>query len=225
MTKHIVVLLLICLMTAGCMPFSGRYGPFELMIKAENGERVEDVLVTLYRGTPNSFEGTTTVYHERSIGNTDEVIVFPRGLVNRADLKKFFMQVSIIHPYYGLNDSPHVSFPRDRKNKIQLGTKIIASKDSMREQSVLKITEGLLEQGLTNDQIRKQLRIGGKRKWGALDIAIRGYFTMVLELGRGDLIDKYLPLMINDYIQEDGGDIDPVLLEEELRRRIQAGGH
>lgn len=225
MTKHLGVLLLICLITAGCMPFSGRYGPFELMIKAENGERVEDVLVTLYRITPNSFEGTTAVYRETLIGNTDEVMVFPRGLVNREDVERIVMEVSLGHPFYQRISDPYVSFPSDRKDKIHLGTKVLASDDSMGEKFILKVTPVLVARGLSNDQIIKKLGIGKKGKWGDLDTAVRDYFPRALELGRGDLIDKYLPLMIKAYVQEDGGDIDPVLLEEKLRRRIKAGGN
>jgi len=221
MMKHIGVLLLICLMTAGCMPFSGRYGPFELMIKAENGERVEDVLVTLYRITPNSFEGTTAVYRETLIGNTDEVMVFPRGFVNRADVERIVMKVSLGHPFYQRISDSYVSFPSDRKDKIHLGTKVLSSNESREKNRNIVLRESQKRKGKSEEEIREYIYKSKIKKYHRLYGEVDTYFPKVVSLGRYDLVDKYLPLMIQEYIEEEGGSINSDLLEKELRQKIE----
>lgn len=132
--KHIIILLFLFLGT-GCTPiyktclFGGCYGPLEIVIKTENGEHVEDIIVSLAHITADGFEGLTHTYKERVIGNTGEVIRFPRGYMYRSDTETLSLHFSVYHPDYHASEL-YVSVP-NKSGMIDLGVrKIVRSTSS-----------------------------------------------------------------------------------------------
>lgn len=129
-----IIILTILVFGSACTPlyktclFGGCYGPLEIVIKTESGEHVEDIIVSISHITADHFEGTARTYSEQVIGNTDEVIRFPRGYMYNSDADMLSLNFQIYHPDYQASDL-YVSIP-NKSGVIDLGVKKIASSKS-----------------------------------------------------------------------------------------------
>lgn len=168
--------------------FGGCYGPFELMLKTEKGEHVEDVIIDLAFLKGSSHGGGGRTYQEYAIVNTDEVIRLPRSYVYRSDSKQMMFYFSIYHPDYQAVDL-YASFSTDDLGVVNLGTKIIMHSQDLHDRSNAKQVIQWRKEGLREAEINKKLE--GKR------VQMPGinpsYFAYLTTLGRNDLVEKYLP--------------------------------
>jgi hypothetical protein len=177
--------------------YTGCYGPFEIVLKAENGERVEDVIVKLYRVTGGGAFGSAKVtYREWAVGNTGEVILLPRGYVGKSQSPNLKIGYSIIHPdYTASRELPYVRFP-NQQGVIDLGEKIIVKNkyihdlDAAREagRSEEEISQMMVEQQYVPEEMR----------------LLPGHFSILTHMGRKDIFDKYWPVSFEDYAKLKG---------------------
>jgi hypothetical protein len=180
-------------LTGGC------YGPFEVTIKTEKGEKVEDVIVLLAHATASGYsEGGTRTYSETAMGATNEKIVFPRGYVYRPDGSTLSMSISIMHPDYQ-SLSHYANFP-NKQGVIELGEKFIRRQQDAMDASIAKDEDAWREVGLSEEEI--ELKFKDNRKFstsGRLGASSR-YFSHAVAIGRIDIVEKYLPLWLKDDI-------------------------
>ncbi len=177
--------------------FPGCYGPFEITIKAENGEYVEDVIVTLSHTTAGAFENMTSTYKKRILANTDEVIRFPRGFVYLPNDKEYvYLDFGISHPDYQNRDSYAKGL--EHWGTIELGDEFIGNKQDINDRSNAKYTKQLREEGMSEAEIDKKLE--GKRVLTPLDRSYVDYFARAVAIGRKDIVDKYLASFLEQEI-------------------------
>jgi len=202
--------------------FGGCYGPFKMVVKTTSGEHVEDIIVLLnYRTSGWIKGGGPEVYSQMFVANTDEEIIFPRGLVywpkKGANLAMHF---GFYHPDYQ-KDNPHVSYvtaPNQPSGVIDLGVKLVISDDLLNKRSTKRIVNDMKKRGKTQAEIEAYV------KKSSVDIpgVSPSYFSYLVKLGREDLVEKYLPEKLKklasfkNYSKE-----ETLALEKRVRERIQ----
>ena len=200
--------------------FGGCYGPFELVLEAENGEKVEDVVVILSHVTAGAFEGWTSTYSQTKVANTGEVITFPRGYVYDSDGETLNIGVYIRHYAYQQKGSDLVRFENRPQGRISLGTQLLASKIDLEKKSFVRNIPRLREQGLTAVEI-EQKRVELVTNWNPLRNSFK-YFVEVAAIDREDLVDKYLPDFIQHHLAIDKEDSRTAeQIEKEYRMEIK----
>jgi hypothetical protein len=200
------VIAMLMLLISGCNSVGntcvtgGCYGPFEVVIKTEKGEKVEDVIVILAYVTASGYsEGMESTYSETALSDTDKKILFPRGFVYRTDGPTLQMSLSIIHPdYKSLSHS--AGFP-DKQGVIDLGDKFMRRRQDAIDASIASSEANLRKAGFSEEEIESKFK--GKRKHNALmrmSLSTK-YFAHAVTIGRGEIIDKYLPQWLEEYIE------------------------
>jgi len=177
--------------------YDGCYGPFEIVIKAEKGERVEDLVIRLSHITAGSFEGSTHTYKETVVGNTDETIRFPRGYVYDSDNEELTLHYSLLHPDYSSRDL-FAKFPNSQ-GVIDLGEKIAFSKQDLHDRSIAKKIGRYRDEGYSEEEVEEKLK--GERLYNPVTRFVPDYYGRLLSMGRQDIVDKYLPRQLNDYYE------------------------
>jgi hypothetical protein len=196
----------VLLVNSGCTTvskscvFGGCYGPFEVILKAEKGERVEDVIVALSYTRATS-HGGDNVYRGYAIGNTGEPIMLPRGFFSHKGIGT--LEGTIYHPDYEVIFAPNI---KKTPGVINLGTIIIESKQDRRDHSIAKETESLRKKGWSEEKINIKLK--DKREYSPGSRLNPLYFATLLNLGRQDLYDKYLPRYLKDYYEYKGFNVE-----------------
>ena len=219
---NFLIILSTLLLTSGCTAiyksclFGGCYGPFEIEIKTEHGEHIEDVIVVLAHITADSFEGSTHTYKEYAIGNTDEPIHFPRGYIYRNAGDSLSLHMGIYHPDYETLDL-YASF-LNKSGDINLGAKTIIHSQDLLDRSNKATTSALRKKGYSEVEINKKLE--GKR------VQMPGinpsYFAYLTTLGRNDLVEKYLPTRLKKVADYKGYTASKTAsFEEEVRENIK----
>jgi len=194
MIKKITVFLIMLsglLTISGCASLNktcllgGCYGPFEIVLKAEHGEHVEDVIVRLAY-TEATSHGGSNIYKEYAIGNTGEAIHLPRGFFARNGVGT--LDGVIYHPDYFVIFRPNIS---NQLDVINLGTVTIEHKQDIRNDSIKKQTMILRKKGLSEAEINNEL--DGRRVIAPDNGLSVKYFAIAVFLGREDIVEKYLP--------------------------------
>lgn len=178
--------------------YDGCYGPFEIVIRSENGERVEDVIVNLTHITVGFMGKLTHTYKESVMGNTGEAIRFPRDFVHAGDSEKIRLSYAIRHPDYATYDDRWVIFP-NKKGIIGLGEKVIFGRQDLHKRSISRQIEKYRDQGYSEEAIDKKLE--DARSFSPAVRLAPDYFGRLLSMGRQDIVDKYLPGYLDDYNQ------------------------
>ena len=173
--------------------YDGCYGPFEIMIKAENGERVEDIFVRLSHITVGFMGKSTHTYKEIRLGNTNEVIRFPRGYVYDSDSEELIFHFGVQHPDYESREL-YAMFP-NQDGAIHLGEKIFFRKQDLHDRSIARDIDNYRNEGRSEEEIERKLE--GKRIYWPNFAPT--YFGRLLSMGRQDLVDKYLPHRLNEF--------------------------
>jgi len=202
MIKKITVFLIMLsglLTISGCASLNkscllgGCYGPFEIVLKAEHGEHVEDVIVRLAY-TEATSHGGSNIYKEYAIGNTGEAIHLPRGFFARNGVGT--LDGVVYHPDYQTVFRPNIS---KQLGVTNLGTVIIKSNRDLHSDSIAIEAENMRKKGLSEAEINKKLKEKRTRSPG--NRLNPKYFAILLDLNRKDVVKKYLPEYLKDYYE------------------------
>jgi hypothetical protein len=176
-------------------PFPGCYGPFEIVVKSEKGERVEDIIVSISQFETGIGGLLTPRYGATVLGNTDEILSFPRGYVYRDDSDELSLYFNVSHPDY---QSLYL-YTRGKKGlgTIRLETKTIVNNQDLRDRNNLEKVEIWRKEGLDEEEIEKRLE--GKGIVTPVTRLSPAYFARLLNMGRQDVVDKYLSKYLNEY--------------------------
>lgn len=202
--KQRKTLILVCVVVGAALyglywicPFPGCYGPFEIVVMSEKGERVEDIIVSISQFETGMRGLLTPDYGAAVVGNTDEVLSFPRGYVYINDSDELSLYFNVRHPDY---QSLYL-YTRGKKGfgTIELESKTLVNNQDLRDRNNLEKVEIWRMEGLNEKEIEKRLK--GKRIVTPLTRLAPGYFARLLNMGRQDVVDKYLPKYLYDYYE------------------------
>ena len=200
--------------------FGGCYGPFELVLEAENGEKVEDVVVNLAHITAGAFEGLTRTYYETKLVNTGEIVTFPRGYMYDSEEKLLSIGITVTHYAYQHKGSYLIDFPNRPQGRISLDTQLLTPKIDLEKKSFAKNIPLLQEKGLTSAEV-EQKRADLITNWDPLRHSFN-YFVEVAVIDREDIVDKYLPGFIQRHLAIDKGEQQTAEeIEKEYRMEIK----
>jgi len=216
-TKFVLILALPLLGTA-CTPiyktcmFGGCYGPFEIVLKAEHGEHVEDVIVELAY-TEATSHGGSNIYKEYAIGNTGETLKFSRGFFSHNGVGTLDGHIS--HPDYERIFRPNIT---KQLGVIDLGTVVIESKQDRLSESIAAGIEYRRKKGISEAEINKKL--DGRRVIKPGNRINYTYLAIAVSIGREDIVDKYLPDMLRTRLTEHKYDMSYEEYNERARKTI-----
>lgn len=201
MKKLLTLLITLPLFTSCSLDWltgEGHYGPFEMVIKAKDGEHVDDIIVLLAKVVPAGMEGLGHTYNAIAVTSTDVPVTFPRGYVSRDKFETLSLDMEVLHPYYGLYKY-NATFPRRTEGKIDLGEQFIVSRENRDW-----LREDLFKQGLSQEEVEKEVAQVALSAEQLLRLAVRDYFLYAHSIGRDDLIKKYFRLMVARVFVEKG---------------------
>jgi hypothetical protein len=203
--------------------FGGDYGPFKVVLVAENGEKVEDVIVELVHFEVGNFMSWKSTYRQVLVGNTGEVMLFPRGNVVRTDAQRITMGYVISHPFYHHNDVyGQVSFDNKTEGVIELKLPELVTFLSGDKRSNEITTKHMRAQGKSEAQIAQEIEKTKTTTLSTLHYVINHFFTKAAKLNRDDLVDKYLLRMIQMVADETKDTkVDVNKMEAEFREKIK----
>lgn len=223
MVKKLAWLLAWSWLLAGCALGRGEYGPFEVIVKTENGEHVEDVIVTLSM-IGASGERLTSTYDQTIVASTDQVITFPRGYVTRAKAEAFTLDYSVLHPDYLVKENVPFWFSTDNDGTIRFPQVTIESLRDVYARRLARETQRMKDEGMTEIEIDARIRREALvyRERYVLGYAEAGYLAKAARTGRKDLVEKYLRVIEERVIHEEKLDETQArALDEEFRGRIK----
>jgi len=222
-TLRKIIVLILMLMISGCSNKSGEYGPFTLVIESEDGQKVDDILVTLALVSSGG-HGKYSTYKETQVVSSGEPIIFPRGYVSGTKGVGFGMNISIDHLDYQKTSPDMVDvYTTQQQQTIDLGKatikfKVISDKEIAR---IVKQGNLIKNKGrITREAITKNEAIISIKRSDLYYIS-NNYFVRAMRIGREDLIEKYMALKLLDIYGKDIGMAEAKAFEKELRDNIE----
>lgn len=222
--KRLVFLCALIGLLTGCAFGRGYYGPFEVVVKTENGEHVDDIIVTLAMIGPSGMEGLGSTYDHTVVASTDQVITFPRGYVSTVKQEKLTLEYSVRHPdYLVARPRTKLTFATSNDGTVRFpDIKLEKLRDYYRREQEWQ-TQNMRAQGLSDDQIAEKIKNSAiqYRERFSLEGA-EGYFSKAVNIRRLDLIDHYLPLLVGRVVAEEQLSQEKAReLEQRYRDRVQ----
>jgi hypothetical protein len=179
-----LTVLLLILSITGCSMVSGRYGPFTFTVQTQNGEQVDDVIVTLIFARPNSLLRSNHTYREAHLVKSGEKVTMPRGYVLDTNDTGIGMLLSVQHMDYYQYSTEYVTINTADKNVvIVLPDPILAREKMGKEKEIQRL--------MAIDNRSRSEAIRGQKISRLYSISKR-YFVDLVKLGRKDLVEKYL---------------------------------
>ena len=183
--------------------FGGRYGPFTVTIKSQDGTPIEDIILSLVAIGPNG-RGSNFTYRQSIIVNSGDVVTFPRGYVGREYINNptgmtfetLGMNIGASHPNYEEYSSNYLSVPNQPQGTIELVDVVMMKNKS---QFPVLYPEGF-ESKVKYDTDRGITKLQAQitTKFAVYLNGCRNYFPQILKLGHPELITKYLQPKIDD---------------------------
>jgi len=218
---------LVMLLLGGCGAinetcfFGGCYGPFKLMIETDDGKVAEDVIVTVAYITGGEF-GWSSTYDQTQVVKSSEPLTFPRGYVIDAETGRVPLGVYLEHVDYQQRTSDNnADFAGQPEGIIDLGVKKLERNESVAKEDYERLLPEWRVEGVSEKEIQRR---HAKIKRTPFD-RLRGsesYFIKATRIGRADLIDKYLPQLVKEYV-EGAPEVTKSVsqMEEEYRNKIK----
>jgi len=210
-TLRKIIVLILMLMISGCSNKSGEYGPFTLVIESEDGQKVDDILVTLALVSSGG-HGKYSTYKETQVVSSGEPIIFPRGYVSGTKGVGFGMNISIDHLDYQKTSPDMVDvYTTQQQQTIDLGKATIRFNE-ISDKRMSRYMEG---EAVTREQATLLI------KKSDLYYISGNYFVRAKRIGREDLIEKYMALKLADIYGKDINTAKAKAFEKELRDIIE----
>ena len=226
MKQQGLVWLALLVLAGGCTPTSNTidHGPFEVNIQSLDGLPVEDVIVTLSQFIPGPLEKSRQIYYQQVVGNSGQTMVFARGEVDAKPGQSVTMSIVTSHPYYQFvnHNGGYVQFDYQPQGIVVLPQQSIRSGEEVMAKSRQILTADLVKKGKSEQQIAQALKAYQTVSLSGIHYAVNHYFTAALALNRTDLIDKYLPKMIEQLVANDKTQsLDAKQLERQFRQQLE----
>lgn len=224
MFKRKALILFVAILLTGCKS-TKNFGPFEVVLKTEDDKKVEDVIVILHQFGLAALKGSKIIYWQTKVVNSEEVITYPRGAIQPGETGKTYLSAQIYHPYYQTVTGAlgtHFYFEGSPEGIIRLQDVQLVSKKTARAKSMNYQITQMEKNGESAEKIEEAKHRYRLHSPGSLYSSLPIYFHHVLKMGREDLVDKYLHLMLKDIKEHQGkDDIDIKALEKDVRQRIE----
>ncbi|GDY25829.1 hypothetical protein AHAT_17190 [Agarivorans sp. Toyoura001] len=215
---------------------SGCYGPLTLTLVSEDGEPVEDALISMYHITGGWLDGNDFTYHHEQLMNTGEPTVFPRGFFYSPKRpsgivqEQVGFQIGIRHFDYQFRVKNHtassrvIGVPSNAEGPVDLGEVVIAPIKYRMEGCFTSENEKFYKNsGLSDVQIdRKRVQRCAISKFKLTKFI--GYILDAPEAERERLINKHLPRLAANFLTETAlDDVTQQQVEERVNQAITNG--
>ncbi|GDY25830.1 hypothetical protein AHAT_17200 [Agarivorans sp. Toyoura001] len=215
---------------------SGCYGPLTLTLVSEDGEPVEDALISMYHITGGWLDGNDFTYHHEQLMNTGEPTVFPRGFFYSPKRpsgivqEQVGFQIGIRHFDYQFRVKNHtassrvIGVPSNAEGPVDLGEVVIAPiKYRMEGCMPQRTIEHYKNTGWSEAQLQREKVQRCSLSYVRTSTFI-SYILDIPETERERLINKHLPRLAADFLTETAlNDVTQQQVEERVNRAITNG--
>jgi len=201
--------------------FGGCYGPFNVVLQTEDGKVAEDVIVTVAH-IYGSGHGWDHTYKQVKVANSGEMLTFPRGYVWESGQGRVPLEVYASHPSYFLAFEEQQAVFEDRPNGVvDLGVKRMLTHETINKQDYENGVPALRASGMSENEIQNKRKEGEVTPQKRLFFAYH-YFIEATRIGRPDLVDKYLPQLVRNYVDSNPKETKSATqVEQEYRKMFK----